>query len=141
VSYLLDTNILSELRKGPRCNATVAHWSDAQDPGTFHISVLALGEIRRGVERLRRRDGAQAKVLDGWLGQVRATFAGRILPVDEAAVDLWGRFDPSRPLPVIDALMAATARVHGLVLVTRNVADVPDTGVEVFNPFDDPPRQ
>ena len=136
MSYLLDTNVLSELRKGRRCDPNVARWALSVPRSSLHTSLLVLGEIRRGVERIRRKDQGQARVLEGWLEQVRRTFAGRILGLDEAVVDLWGRLDVPDPVPVVDGLLAATARRHGLVLVTRNVADVRRTGAQLLNPFE-----
>ena len=136
MSYLLDTNILSELRKGRRCDDNVARWVRSVPRPALHTSLLVLGEIRRGVERLRRKDAGQARTLEGWLEQVRQSFAGRILGLDEATVDLWGRLAVPDPLPVIDGLLAATARRHGLVLVTRNVAAMQRTGADLLNPFD-----
>lgn len=135
MNCLVDTNVISELRKGRRCDENVARWALAAPRSTLHTSLLVLGEIRRGVERVRRKDAGQARILEGWLEQVRQSFAGRILGIDEAIVDLWGRMGVPNPLPVIDGLLAATARRHGLILVTRNVEDVQRTGVEVFNPF------
>lgn len=135
MNCLVDTNVISELRKGRRCDENVARWALAAPRSTLHTSLLVLGEIRRGVERIRRKDAGQARILEGWLQQVRQSFAGRILGIDEAIVDLWGRMGVPNPLPVIDGLLAATARRHGLILVTRNVEDVQRTGVEVFNPF------
>ena len=139
MSYLLDTNVLSELRKGARCASSVAHWATAVSPNAFFTSVLVIGEIRRGVERIRGRDPQQARKLEDWLEQVRTTFAGRTLAVDDRVADAWGRMGASRPVPVIDGLLAATAKVHGLVLATRNVADVIGTGVAVVDPFALPP--
>ncbi len=136
MSYLLDTNVLSELRKGRRCDASVSRWALSVPRSSLHTSLLVLGEIRRGVERVRRKDQGQARVLEGWLEQVRRTFAGRILGLDEAVVDLWGRLDVPDPVPVVDGLLAATARRHDLVLVTRNVADVRRTGARLLNPFE-----
>ena len=136
MSYLLDTNVLSELRKGRRCDPNVARWALSVPRSSLHTSLLVLGEIRRGVERIRRKDQGQARVLEGWLEQVRRTFAGRILGLDEAVVDLWGRMAVPDPVPVVDGLLAATARRHGLVLVTRNVADVRRTGAQLLNPFE-----
>jgi len=136
LSYLLDTNVLSELRKGRRCDPNVARWALSVPRSSLHTSLLVLGEIRRGVERIRRKDQGQARVLEGWLEQVRRTFAGRILGLDEAVVDLWGRMDVPDPVPVVDGLLGATARRHGLVLVTRNVADVRRTGAQLLNPFE-----
>lgn len=136
MSYLLDTNVLSGLRKGRRCDPNVARWALSVPRSSLHTSLLVLGEIRRGVERIRRKDQGQARVLEGWLEQVRRTFAGRILGLDEAVVDLWGRLDVPDPVPVVDGLLAATARRHDLVLVTRNVADVRRTGARLLNPFE-----
>lgn len=136
MSYLLDTNVLSELRKGRRCDPNVARWALSVPRSSLHTSLLVLGEIRRGVERIRRKDQGQARVLEGWLEQVRRTFAGRILGLDEAVVDLWGRLDVPDPVPVVDGLLAATARRHDLVLVTRNVADVRRTGARLLNTFE-----
>ncbi len=135
MSYLLDTNVLSELRKGTRCDVNVRHWITGVDPAECLTSVLVIGEIRRGIERLRRRDGETAKVLERWLNQVRTAFAERILPIDERIAEEWGRLGVPDPLPAIDGLLAATARTHGLTLVTRNTADMARTGVEVLDPF------
>ena len=99
------------------------------------ISALVVGEIRQGIERIRARDRAQAVALDRWLENVRATFDSRILAVDEQVAELWGRMNVSNPLPLTDGLMAATARVHGLTLVTRNTRDFVAAGLTVLNPF------
>jgi len=136
LSYLLDTNVLSELRKGRRCDPNVAGWARSAPRSTLHISLLVLGEIRRGVERVRRKDRSQARVLEGWLEQVRRTFAGRILGLDEAVVDLWGRMDVPDPVPVVDGLLAATARRHDGRRCDPNVADVRRTGARLLNPFE-----
>lgn len=133
--WLLDTNVLSELRKGERCDPAVARWADGVSDESMYTSVLVLGEIRRGVERLRRKDAAQAKLLGRWLEQVRVAFAGRILEVTEQVAEEWGRLDVPDPRPVVDALLAATAKVNGLTLVTRNTSDFASMGVEVHNPF------
>jgi hypothetical protein len=99
------------------------------------LSVLVVGEIRLGVERLRRRDPVQAETLGRWLGEVHSTYADRILPVTSGVAEEWGRLNVPDPLPVIDGLLAATANVHGLTLVTRNTTDLARGGVQVFNPF------
>lgn len=135
MKFLVDTNVLSELRKGGRCNPAVARWADAADPQDMAISALVVGEIRQGIERIRARDRAQAVALDRWLENVRATFDSRILAVDEQVAELWGRMNVSNPLPLTDGLMAATARVHGLTLVTRNTRDFVAAGLTVLNPF------
>ncbi|HWB31102.1 MAG TPA: type II toxin-antitoxin system VapC family toxin [Vicinamibacterales bacterium] len=132
---LLDTNILSEIRK-PRPNAAVLAWFDAQEADDLYVSVLTLGEIREGVDRLAARDEARARTLRRWLADLSVLYADRILPVDLAVAEDWGRLRASaaRTLPVIDAFLAATARVHGLTLVTRNEKDFRGIDVPVFNP-------
>ena len=108
----------------------------------IHLSVLVVGELRRGVERLRERDARQAGALEAWLRQVVREHAERILPVDSRVAEQWGRLTAMRSGSVIDTLMAATAQVFDLVLVTRNVRDVAWTGVSYLNPFGAPaPRQ
>ncbi len=135
MSYLIDTNVLSELRKGARCDPRVARWfADAPTEDVF-LSVLAIGEIRRGVERIRRRDARSARVLEGWLRRLVAEHADRILPVDAAVAEEWGRLNVPNPIPVIDGLVAATARIHGLTLATRNLKDIHRTGVACIDPF------
>ncbi|MBK8906551.1 MAG: type II toxin-antitoxin system VapC family toxin [Rhodospirillales bacterium] len=135
MAYLLDTSVLSELRKGARCQPHVARWASTAAPGIFHTSVLVIGEIRRGIERVRRKDSRQATVFETWLEQVQTAFADRIHGVDERIAEEWGRMSVPDPLPVIDGLLAATAKVHGLTLATRDVADVARTGVPAIDPF------
>jgi predicted nucleic acid-binding protein len=135
LSYLIDTNVLSELRKGERCDPNVSHWFASVDPEEVFLSVLAVGEIRNGIERIRRRDDRSARVLDTWLRKLLAEHSDRILPIDEAIAQEWGRLSGPDPLPVVDGLMAATARVHRLTLATRNLKDVARTGVPCINPF------
>lgn len=136
MSYLVDTNVLSELRKGKRCHPGVAHWFDRLAAEDLFLSVLVVGEIRRGIERIRRRDARSARVLDTWLGKVTREHGDRILPVDQEVAQEWGRLNVPDPIPVVDGLMAATARVHGLTLATRNVRDVAKTGVDCVDPFE-----
>ena len=133
--FLLDTNILSELRKQNRCNAGVQKWFIETADADLFISVLVLGEIRQGIERIRPRDRPQALALEQWLQSISTTFADRILPVDERVADQWGRLGVRQPLPLLDALLAATALVHDQTLVTRNVGDMAHTGVQWINPF------
>jgi predicted nucleic acid-binding protein len=135
VSYLIDTNVISELRKGDRCDPAVAAWWAKVGEDELWISALVLGEIRRGVELARRRDPQKAKALEAWLQEVVAGFGDRVLQVDERVADEWGRMNAIRPLPVIDALLAATARANGLTFVTRNGSDVQGVGVDILNPF------
>jgi hypothetical protein len=135
VSWLVDTNVISELRKGAKANRSVAAWWDGVDDDDIFLSVLTIGEIRGGIESVRRRDAPGANSLDRWLSRLVRDQEDRILGIDVAVVDLWGRLNVPDPLPVIDGLIAATAIVHGLTLVTRNVSDVERTGVELLNPW------
>jgi len=135
VTYLLDTNVLSETRKR-QPEAGVANWIAATPPDRLHVSVLTLGEIEQGIARVRGRgDQSQAAALERWLRDVQAGFEDRVLPVTLPVAAAWGRQQYTRPLPVLDALLAATARVHGLTMVTRNVKDFEVAGVQVLNPF------
>lgn len=135
MSYLIDTNIISEVRKGARCNSRVAAWYASIDDADLYLSVLVLGEIRKSIELARRRDPENAGRLEAWLTEVVAAFGARILVVDQAVSDEWGRMNAIRPLPVIDSLLAATVKVHGVTLVTRNDRDVQGVGARVLNPF------
>ena len=135
-SYLLDTNVVSELRKGERADGNVRSWFAGLADGEIFLSVLTIGEIRRGIEGVRRRDPDSAASLDRWLAQLTEAHAERILPVDRAIAEEWGRMNVPDPLPVVDGLLAATARVLDLTLATRNVGDVEAAGIELLDPFD-----
>jgi predicted nucleic acid-binding protein len=134
VRYLLDTNVLSEVRR-PRGDAGVKGWLSSVPAEDLYLSALVIGEIRRGVERLRRRDPDQAEVYEAWLDTVLRDYADRILPVDVGAAEEWGRMSVPDPVPVVDGLMAATAKVRDITFVTRNTADVERTGTRLLNPF------
>lgn len=135
MSYLLDTNVLSETRKRVPAPGVV-EWIAAAPADQLCLSVLTLGEIGRGVARIRARgDQSQASALDRWLRELEAAFAGRIMPVTLEVAREWGSQRLAQPVPVIDALIGATARVHGLTVVTRNARDFERTGVKVLNPF------
>jgi len=136
VNYLIDTNIISEVRRGKRCNPNVAGWYQSIADASLYLSVLVIGEIRKGVEIVRLKDAAQATALENWLIAVDRAFGERILPVDRAVAHEWGRLSARRPLPVIDGLLAATANVHRMILVTRNTVDISDLGVHILNPFE-----
>ena len=137
MTYLLDTNVLSETRKRQPA-ASVTGWITATPPGRLHVSVLTLGEIEQGIARVRGRgDRQQAVALERWLRDVEAGFEGRILPVTLPVAAAWGRQQYAQPLPVIDALIAATAQVNGMIVVTRNVKNFELAGVQVLNPFTD----
>lgn len=135
MTYLLDTNVLSETRKRQPAEG-VTEWIAATPPERLHVSVLTLGEIERGIARIRGRgDRQQATALERWLREVELGFADRILPVTVPVASAWGRQQHAQPLPVIDALIAATARVNKMTVVTRNVKDFEHSGVPVFSPF------
>jgi hypothetical protein len=132
--YLLDSNVISEARR-PGGDQGVKAWLASVRDSELYLSVLVVGEIRRGVERLRRRDPAQATVFEEWLAQLHRAYADRLLPITPAVAEEWGRLNVPDPLPVVDGLLAATARVAGLTLVTRNTADLARSGVPLLNPF------
>ena len=134
MSYLLDTDVVSELRKrGPDPNLLA--WYEGVPSQELFLSVLTLGEIRLGVERLRRKDLAQAESLDRWLSGLSQAYGDRIVPVDAAAADAWARLSVPDPLPLVDGLLAATAYVRNWTLVTRNTGDLAQAGVRLLNPF------
>ncbi len=135
MKYLVDTNVISEIRKGNRCNPGVSAWYATVTDGDLFLSVLVLGEIRKGLELIRARDPQQAQALETWLDTITEAFGERALPIETAIADEWGCLNAIRPVPVIDGLLAATAKVHGLTLVTRNEADVAGLGAAVLNPF------
>jgi len=135
MSYLIDTNVIAEVRKGNRCHPRVARWWASITDDEIFLSVLVIGEIRKGIELARPRDPAKAAALEQWLDTVTTAFAGRILPIDQAIANEWGRMNAPHPRPTIDSLLAATAKVHDLTLVTRNVADMQHTGARIMNPF------
>ena len=135
MGFLIDTNILAELRKRERGNLGVRRWYAGVGESEIYISVIVLGEIRRGVELLRRRDQVAAESLEAWLSRLRVSLGDRLLPVTEAITDCWGRLGIPDPIPVADGLLAATALVHDLTLVTRDTRDVERSGARLLNPF------
>jgi toxin FitB len=136
VRFLLDTNVVSELRKRERADPGVRRFANATPPEQACTSVLVLAEIRLGIESKRRNDPGQAELMDRWFVQLRTSMGARVLPVDEVIADRWARLSVPNKLPLIDGLLAATALVRGLTLVTRDVAGVARTGVQVLNPFE-----
>jgi len=136
MSFLLDTNVISELRKDMNCNPKVLSWMQANLDVGYFLSVMTLGEIRNGIELLRRKDAAKADSIEQWLNQIWVDYADAILPVTQEIADRWGRLNCPNTLPTTDSLIAATAIVHGLTAVTRNVDDFTRSGVTVLNPFD-----
>jgi toxin FitB len=133
MSLLLDTSVVAELRKGHDANPRLLDWFHGVDDRDIHLSVLVMGELRRVGQALR--DPAQAAALDRWLTRIGEAYADRVLPVDMRVAEHWGRLTHIRAASVVDTLMAATALVHGLVLVTRDVKDVAWTGVSCLDPF------
>ena len=134
MAYLIDTCVISELRKAS-CNAGVTEWMAGIQPEEVYFSVLTLGEIRRGIELHRLRDTKAAGALERWLVGLEAHYAERILPITVAIADRCGRLSLSQPLPTTDGLIAATGIEHKLVIVTRNTADFKRSGVSTLNPF------
>lgn len=140
--YLLDTNVVSELRKvsAGKADARVAAWADAADAADLYVSVITLQELEIGVLLVERRDAVQGKLLRAWLdSRVLPAFEGRILPINEAIARRSARLHVRDPRPVRDGLIAATALIHRMTVVTRNVADFSATGVSVLNPWDELP--
>ena len=134
--YLLDTNILSETRR-KKADSGLISFLQSADPSTLYISVLALGELRKGVAAKKRTDPASARLLTSWVDGLELSFADRLVNIDSAIARQWGEWSSDRPRPVIDTLMAATAAVRGLILVTRNVHDLRGIKVRLLNPFTD----
>jgi predicted nucleic acid-binding protein len=137
MSFLLDTNVVSELRKAKPAGS-VRSWVSSVRDTELYLSVLVVGELRQGIELLRRRDENRAASLDNWLSSIEHAYRERILPVSVQVAKEWGKINVPNRMPAIDGLLAATAKVHGLTLVTRNTGDVRRTGIAVLNPFSPP---
>jgi predicted nucleic acid-binding protein len=135
VSYLLDTNVVSELRKRDRANPHVRTWFETVESHDLYLSVLTVGELRRGIDLLGQRDAISAAAIKRWLRTLLEGFGDRILPVDRTVAEEWGRLTARPGIAPIDGLFAATARVHRLTLVTRNLKDVRHADVDALNPF------
>jgi predicted nucleic acid-binding protein len=133
--YLLDTSVISETRKTRADRGVLSFLSKANETELF-LSVLTLGELRRGVEAKRRTDGAMADRLAAWVDSIETNFADRLLSIDPRIARRWGELSARRSLPVIDTLIVATALHHGLILVTRNTRDVESTGVTLMDPWE-----
>jgi toxin FitB len=136
MAFLLDTNILSELRKASRCARPVRNWYEAVPLEDIFLSVLVFGEIRRGIENIRRRDAASAGALEKWSRGLRQEHADRILPVNLEICERWGGLSVLYPIPAADGLLAATALHHDLTVATRNTRDFQRCGVDFINPFE-----
>jgi predicted nucleic acid-binding protein len=141
--FLLDTNVVPELRKVRvgRADRNVARWANSVDAAELFVSVITIHELELGVLLAERRDPPQGALFRAWLtGQVLPAFSGRIVPVDEAVALRSAKLHVPDPRPIRDSLIAATALVHGLTVVTRDVADFAPTGVALLNPWDAPRR-
>jgi predicted nucleic acid-binding protein len=135
--FLLDTNVVSELRKGERANRGVVEWYGRRDKRELFLSVVTLAELRRGIALVRRRDPLQATALDRWCENLQREFrrVGHLLSLRPAEAAAWGDLMALRPLPILDAFLAATAQTHQLTLVTRNEDDFAGLPVILENPF------
>lgn len=134
MTFLLDTNVVSEIRKQAP-DAGVASWFASVPADRLFLSVLVVGEIRQGIERLASRDIDQAEIFERWLSRMVDGYGDRLIPITDRIAQAWGRLNVPDPVPVVDGLMAATALVYDWTLVTRNVSDVRSTGVRLLNPF------
>jgi len=137
MTYLLDTNVISELRRR-QPDPGVLEWYETVPSAQLFLSVLTIGEIRVGIERLRRKDAVQADALEWWFRGLRSTYQDHVIGIDIETAQEWGRLSVADPVPVIDGLLAASAKVRGWTLVTRNPADLARCGVALLNPFDPP---
>jgi toxin FitB len=133
--YLIDTNVLSELRR-PKRSPSVVAWFSSVSPHDLYLSVLTLGEIRQGIESMRRKDPKAANSLERWFDGICADFSEKLLTVDAVVAERWGRLSQEQPIPAVDGLLAATAAVHDLAIVTRNIAGFERSGVALINPFE-----
>jgi predicted nucleic acid-binding protein len=136
--YLVDTDVISEIRRGEKANSGVRAFFEgaSHDGADLYLSVVSIGELRQGVERIRHRgDGEQADLLERWLKQVSRAYADAILPIDEETAHVWGRLRVPNPENPLDKQIAATALIHDLTVVTRNTGHFAPTGVRLKNPF------
>ena len=133
--YLLDTNVISELRKKNRCHPGVKNWYSGVKEEDIYLSVLVIGEIRCAIELIRRRDPNAAFHLETWLQKVIQEHNARIFPITQEIAEAWGRMNVPNPIPTVDGLLAATAKVHGCILVTRNTKDIQQCNIQYYNPF------
>lgn len=133
---LLDTNVVSELKKRSKMHPKVRAWFQAAPANSLFLSVMTFGEIRNGIENKRLRDPRQAEALERWMQRLLVQFRGHIVPVTLHIADRWGRLCPGQRLPEMDALQAATALEHNLTVVTRNVVHFERSGVSILNPWE-----
>ena len=133
--FLLDANVVSELRKRERCAVKVNAWAQSIEPNQNFLSVLVVGELRRGAILKRRTDRTAADALEQWIARLTHLYGDRILPITLEIAQDWGRLSALRPVPPEDGLLAATANVHRLTFVTRNTRNVQGLGVAILNPW------
>ncbi len=136
MKYLVDTNVISEIRKGTRAHQQVLNWWNSIHRSQVFLSVLTVGEIHRGIVGIRRKDLHQAHHLEAWLDALIQVFGNRLIPIDQRAALVWAEICIGRTLPMIDSLMAATAISMNLTFVTRNTKDIRGCGVRYVNPFE-----
>jgi predicted nucleic acid-binding protein len=137
--YLIDTNVISEIRRGTSANKGVRKFFKQviKDQSPLHLSALTMGELRRGTEAVRHRgDAPQAAMLEAWIGTILEDYAMDVISIDDDVAQLWGRLRVPNPENGIDKLIAATALMHDLTVVTRNIKDFEKTGVKLLNPFE-----
>lgn len=134
--YIVDTDVVSQLRKRERASPAVLEWFRSREPRALHIGVLTAGELRRGAERLRRRDPTAAEAVTAWVDKLFVRYRRRIPDIDSAAAERWGRLGASDPPPDVDGPIAATAPVRDFIVVTRNAKHIAPTGARYFNSFD-----
>jgi len=133
--FLLETNVVSELRKRDRCAPKVNAWAQSIEQNQNFLSVLVIGELRRGAILKRRTDRTAADLLEQWIARLTHLYSDRILPITLEIAQEWGRLSALRPIPPEDGLLAATANVHRLTFVTRNTGKVEGLGVAILNPW------
>jgi toxin FitB len=139
VRFLVDTNVVSELKRGRKAATAVAKWFESLPPEQVFTSVVVLGEVRRGIELIARRDRPQAEILDRWYVGMRRRLGTRVLAVDEPIMMMWSRISAPDPLPAYDGLLAATALVHDMTVATRNTSDFRRVGAKVVDPWTERP--
>jgi toxin FitB len=133
-AFLVDTNVITEARR-KRPEPKVVAFMQSVRPERLFVSVLTLGELRKGAEMRARKDRSQGADIHRWIDEVESEFGKRALPINQSIARLWGELASVRPRPVVDTLIAATAIIHGLTLLTRNIPDIADTGVVTINPW------
>jgi toxin FitB len=133
--YLLDTNVISELRKKNRCNPGVRQWYATINEQEIYLSVLVIGELRCGIELIKRRDLNAAFHLEEWLKKIIQEYSHRIFPITQEIAEIWGKMNVPDPISTVDGLLAATAKLHDCTLVTRNTKDIIQCDIPYYNPF------